>query len=463
MVGFSHMRVPALALAALAGLSLFAQTPRLRVGITSDTHLGLADGPDQLKSVFGTFKRRGTDVVVISGDLVEDGKVAEYAYFLRIWTETFGAKPGRDGAPGLFLVWGNHDYRAASKFRNRTFTAAEADAFMLAHKDEVWRLFFDEPFPGEVYARTYGGVTFVGAHWQHEAETVPWLKAHANEVGTSNLFVYVQHPYLSGTVYLGARNGSPETLTKELSAWPNCFSISGHCHSSLADDTALWQGAFTAMSAGTVKGVSLRHGTGVPSYANGRFSQKNAKPPYPHMKPCAGGRSGQGAVLSLYADRVVVERIDFARDKKVGDDWELPLPLETHPESPFVLATRAKGPEFPVGAKVTAKVVDGCNAMMEPERQLSVQVVQAVPVSKYGRTVWNRFEVLDAATGEVLRTADALQPGQALPLDEGLRMPADCAFALSDLPQGRSVRVRVTPMNAAGVPGRPLAGDVLSL
>lgn len=277
----------------------------LKVGVLSDTHLRLESNSNALGDAFGEFKRRGVDVIVIAGDLVEDGRRAEYELFLKTWTDVFGAKPGKDGAPGLFIAWGNHDYRAASKFRNRTFTPAEADEFMLAHKDEVWRAFFDEPFPGEVYMRTYKGVPFVGAHWRHEDELGPWLKAHAAEIDASKFFVCVHHPHASGTVFGGVKTHC-EQLRNDLAAYPNGFSISGHSHRSLANDAALWQGPFTAMGAGTLR----------------ETGDGKTKP-----------KTRQGAVMSVYPDRVVVSRLDFISRRPLGPDWELPLKTSVLPQA----------------------------------------------------------------------------------------------------------------------------------
>lgn len=429
--------------------------PVLRVGILSDTHLKLTDDSAELGGILEGLKRRGADVIAISGDVVEDGKVAEYARFADIWKGVFGAMPGRAGAPHLFLAWGNHDYRAATKFRGRRMSAAEESEFMLGRKDEVWRMLFDEPFPGEVYAKTFCGVTFVGAHWGHERETGPWLAAHPETVRPDGFFIYVQHLHPSGTVF-GAVTGAA-AVTRDLSAYPRCFAISGHSHMNLADDMALWQGAFTSMAAGTTRGAAVRHGDGVPVYANGRFKRNpKAEPPYPHMATCKAGRSHQGSVLSIYPDRLVIERIDFRSGKPLGDDWILPRPLETHPEAPWRMGAGGTGPEFPAGAVLSAEMRDGVNVMGEPERQLVLRAPQARPTSRYGRAIVNRFEVLDAETDELLLAADALQPGQALPIEDGLKLPAECAFAAADIPAGRKLKLRLTAKTATGVPGRPI-------
>lgn len=435
---------------------------RLRLGVISDTHLRLLDGFDRLERAFRTFRRRQVDAVVVSGDVTDTGKISEFARFHLAWNTVFHASPGKDGAPDLFLVWGNHDVRASAKDRAANVSMDDV-AYMSATGgcDRVWQMIFGEPYPGDIYARKIRGVTFVGAQWKHENEIGAWLKAHSDLTDSDQIFFYVQHPHPSDTVY-GMRT-SAVRATKDLSGCPNCFAISGHSHTTVADGQSLWQGAFTSLAAGTPNVAAPRHGPGVPTYANGCFKPRNAERPYPSMSTCGLGRASHGSVLSLYDDALVIERIDFASGKKVDDDVRLPLPLETHPEDPFVVAAGAAAPEFPPEATVKVRVRDGRNAMGEPERQLYARVEQARAVSPHGRAIVNTFEVLDAETGAVLASADALQPGQGLPVEDGYRHPAECAFALDALPKDRRVQVRVTPRNAAGKGGRPLLSTPLTI
>lgn len=432
---------------------------RLRFGVLSDVHLRLTENPDILLAAFAAFKRRDVEAVAITGDVVEDGKVVEFERFAEVWRTAFGGRPGKDGAPELVVIWGNHDCRAASKYHGKTFSPEEERTFMMHGdgRERVWRMLFDEPFPGGVYLKRVKGVPFVCVHWGAEDAVGAWLKDHEDAVGVTNLFFVLQHPHPSGTVF--GMKTQAKNVTADLANYPNAFVISGHSHTTLADDAALWQGAFTSMAAGTPRGGSPRHGPGAGAFANGAFKPASAKPPYPHMRPCDGGCVSLGAVVTVRDDRVVVERLDFLSGQPVGADWVLPLPLETHPEAPFVFASRAPAPEFAPDAKVSVKIADGTNAMGENERLLQVEVPQARPVGPYSRAIVNTFEVLDAATENVLLKADALQPGQSLPIEKSLGYPACCAFAAADLPSGRSFRVRVTPRNAAGKSGKPLVSE----
>lgn len=430
--------------------------PEVRVGVLSDVHLKLSDRPDVLQSALKTLCAHQVNVVIVSGDLADTGRIDEYARFLEVWKFVFANPPGKGGAPGLFIVWGNHDCRASSKDRAAGVRPDDADGYLMSPggKERVWRMLFDEPYPGEVYARTIHGVVFVGAHWGHEDEAADWLESHASLVGSQKPFFYVQHPHPSGTVFCGMKTGAVR-ITEGLAGFPNAFAISGHSHTSLADETALWQGAFTSMAAGALCAVSCRHGEGVPKYANGYFKPQTAKRPYQHMPSCACGPARHCAVITVRPERICIARLEPLSGRKVGDDWILPVPLEVHPERPFANAEKAPGPEFPANAAVSVSWGPGCNAMGEPERQLSVKVEQARAVAPHGRPIYNTFDVVEVQSGRVVASANALQAGQALPLEDATRPQAECVFPLDALPCGTNLLVRVTPRNAAGVGGRP--------
>lgn len=427
----------------------------LKVGVLSDPHLRADESGDNLRGCFKGLRDRAVEVIVIAGDVTDNGTVEECEHFHRIWMDVFGAIPGTGEAPELFLVWGNHDYRRAAKLRKGCGEAVDGRILMMNNKDSVWRMLTGQPFPGEIFSRKIRGVQFVGSHWGHEKKIGPWLRSHADTVDTSGLFVYVQHPHPPGTVYAGGSSGVA-CETDDLSSYSNCFAISGHSHTNLADDAALWQGSFTSMGAGVTRGAVPRHEQGGPSYRNGCFKLKRAKPPYQHMRTCQTFAGWQGSVMTIGADRISVERIDLRTGDSLGQDWILPLPLETHPESPMIFSSKAKGPEFAKGAEITVKFAEGRNAGGESEKQIIVSVPQARPMSSWGRAISNEFELFALDDGRTLARALALQEGQGLPIKESMAHPAKCVFGADEIPAGMKFGVRVTPINAAGRRGRSI-------
>ena len=438
-----------------------ANEPLLRFGALSDTHLQVTDDPDQLGRVFRWLHGRNPDAVVISGDITEQGLNTEIDFLVRIWNDAF---PGGKAADGRtvekFWVWGNHDYSDASYMRRMPpeKLAEQIKVSVFGDKDAAWRRIGEGAFPGETFTKTIKGFSFVGTHWKHENETVAWLKAHP-EVDTSKFFVYVQHPQPPGTVFYPARKDKVyKGLREEMRAYSNCFMVAGHSHVSVSDDRALWQGDFTVLGAGSTKSVSVRRG-----YENSPGKPEPGKY-VPHTRAVESGRPSQGSLVSVYRDKLIVERVEFRTGEALGDAWELPLPLERHVDEPFVIAAQAPAPEFPAGAKVEVTLQRKAQDRLgRTEAQVRVKTPYAETKGRYGRVVEYLFEALDAASGQVLLSRRTLQDFYTWPEQKARTSGGRCKFAVADLPAGARVRFRVTPCNAAGKGGRSLASEVFKV
>ena len=151
----------------------------------------------------------------------------------------------------------------------------------------------------------------------------------------------------------------------------------------------------------------------------------------------------------------------FAGERKgesLGDAWELPLPLETHAERPYVAANAAPAPEFPAGAKVSVVRAMGKDRKGRQEMQYKVKVPYAQKTGRCGRVIEYRFDAIDAATGKVLVSRVALQDRYGLSENQAAKCQGRCAFAVAEFPEGAKVAFRVTPLNAAGRGGRSITG-----
>lgn len=437
-----------------------AGEPLLRFGYASDTHLAFGDDPQQLGRVFGWFRDRNVDAVVLSGDVTEGGFDGEMDFLLEIWN---GAFPGGTAADGRkvekFWVWGNHDYKDASYMRNLPpeRKAADLKVSMLAHKDATWRKLFGEPFPGEVFHRTVKGFSFVGAHWGHEDEVGDYLAAHANEIDTSKVFFHVQHPHPAGTVYHPSRT-SKSKLRNDLSRYPNCFCLSGHGHESVAYESALWQGDFTALGGSSTKSA----GTFVPR-ENGGWAPW-ARIPEPITPSIGTGNGSHAMLVSVYAHEIVIERHEFVHDEPLGEEWVLPLPLQTHPDAPCVIAESAEPPKFAAEAKLT--VTRGPMKTRQGKKLdcWRIEFPCALPAKRHGRVTDYALKVTDGPDGKVLATRLLTQPKMTLAerrIDRTTKIT--CLIPAEELKVSAAPAFSVTPLNAAGKAGCPLIGDGVSV
>lgn len=433
--------------------------PLLRFGYASDTHLTTSDDPQDLGRVFGWFHSRNVDAVVLSGDITEGGFDAEIDRLLEIWGNAFPDDCASDGRRvEKFWVWGNHDYKDASYMRSLPPERKVEDlkVSMFSHKDESWRKITGEAFQGEVFHKKIKGFSFVGAHWKHENETIEYFRSHASEIDTSKFFVYVQHPHVPGTVYYPGR-AEHSRLRATLSQYSNCFCLSGHGHESAAYESALWQGEFTALGGSSTKSVGTLKGRENSAWASW------CKTPEPITPSIPMGNGRHAMIISVYANELVIERHEFRNDEPLGGEWVLPLPLETHPESPIVIASNAKVPQFAYGAKI--KISRGIMRMRKNAKGecYRVSFPSALATKGNGRVTDYLVAVRKPDSGTPLLSRMVSQPKMTLAerrLESGDKIY--CLIKAEDLKDMQDLEVTVTPMNAAGKGGRPLVGKLQS-
>ena len=342
--------------------------PLLRFGVVSDIHVSaeavgevLKPGTlDQTIAAFRYFDAMKADAVVIAGDMANSGRVAELLAVGKAWDEAFPGGKGSDGRPvEKVFVYGNHDPGRWPKFNTH------GEKLIADDLEGSWEKAFHEPFE-PVYRKTVKGYDFVGVHWGNEGRAAEAIDA-AGKSGKP--FFHIQHPHVKGTVYGGNVWGQDNGRSfAALSKWPQAISFSGHSHSPLENEQSIWQGAFTAIGTASLRYVSIssyRYTQFPRGYENGAAGKGNTSLE-PKVMPGELYHTDmrEGLLVSVYADKIVLTRRDFASERQIGEDWVLPLSTA---ERPFDLAARrakAVPPQFGDGAKlelarVRAKVAAG--------------------------------------------------------------------------------------------------------
>ena len=163
----------------------------------------------------------------------------------------------------------------------------------------------------------------------------------------------------------------------------------------------------------------------------------------------------QGLVVTVFGDRMELERYDFRKFVHTAPTWRVPLPLarESRPYALEPRASRWPVPQFPDGAKLTlftsntetrggkweiVLVADFPNAAAVDNARAFDYELRAVPTDG-SKPVVKRF----------------LSPAfHKLKEDE----PARMKFWMNvlDLPQDQEYRIEVYPRNCFGVCGKPL-------
>ncbi len=311
----------------------------------------------------------------------------------------------------------------------------------------VWPRLFGEEYASFFHKRVKG-YDFIGVNW----DFVGWsgeIKGLDDYLASQALpvdrpFFYIQHAHPKGTCHgdkvWGQDNGSS---TNVLAKYPNAIALSGHSHTTIADERAIWQGAFTSIGCGSLYYLGMVPG--------GEIAQP----------PKGGGR--HGLLLDLFEDRVVVERRDFFHDEELAPKWDFPATYAPDAVRPYSFAWRAAHcgvPEFPRKAAVT--LTPTSPKSFASGRLCPMDV--SFPLAKDGRNGGRlaEFEVrieCEGTNGPALVKTKRVLPPNSFWARPRWGETVTTRLAVRDLPGGRPFRVAVRPANAFGGLGRPLYSE----
>ena len=458
------------AVAALGAPNLWGHErdrPLLTLGVVSDTHIG----PREAAATFGRtlrfFRDRKVDAVMNCGDLADWGLLSGFKYVAEAWHKVFPGGKGAEGRPvqKLFCT-GNHDYEGwwypdmAAEMHALGYSEDEA-AVKLGMKT-CWETVFQETF-APIRRRSVNGFDFISAEW-YGRDRAPghnlaadWLKTNGGALDPAKPFFFFLHaPPAETTTGSFSRNPVQRQITQALSAFPNAIAISGHAHRTINDERTIWQGAFTVVSVPSLSHAGVRDG----GYENGGDardgSSTRAMPIIParlrHERP-------QGLVVTVFRDRMELERYDFVRFVHTAPTWIVPLPLTAanRPYAPKAHAARIPVPEFPSDATLSlvTRNTETRGGKWEIVMIADFPAATAVPAAR-AFDYELRAVPVDGAPPLVKRF---LSPAfHKMKDEEPPRM--EFWFNVLDLPQDVEYRVEVYPRNCFGVCGKPLVSAV---
>lgn len=435
------------------------EKPQLKIGVLSDTHISVRSTSKAfLYDAFKYFAAEAVDVVVIAGDVCHDGNLDELAIVVDNWKRAF--PDGMNAAGGKvypFFIFGNHDYHEASYQRDKEISEAQKGNILLYNKQKAWEMITGEKdFSGEVFMREIKGFKFIGAHWGAQGQRlVEFLEQNSSQIPKDRPFFYVQHSHPRGTCYMGRSGGDAGINHSTLMKFPNLFAFSGHSHTSFSYDDAIWQGGFCSMGVS-----SLRSQRGRRNLYNSPLSKRAvAEGKFTYMRPTVMGMATHAAIVTVYPSRTVVTRHDISNNAElIGEEWSLPFPYQHDLENPCLIAHKALPPEFEHGSTVAATVKKvKTYPSKKAVRALRIDFPAAKGTSSHSRVVDYRVEVFG---DDGKRVAERLVAQEYVAQAEKhtLQHSGWCAFGLEELPSGKDLTVRVTPMNAGGKSGKSIEG-----
>ena len=344
---------------------------RLKIGLLSDIHITRADSCGMFEKALRSFDKWKVDGVLCCGDIADWGVAPQIELTAQTWFKVFPKGRRSDGEPVANLLhYGDHDcsgysYRNHPHCREDYPDVEEMKKVMIRYADRkaIWENAFKEEWAPIVHKRVKG-YDFVLSHFtcgekgNEWGNRVPGLEDFFAKLKPKLVkgkpFFYSQHRIPRGTVGGEYIYGQDEGQTTKLfSQFPDLCAFCGHKHLTATDEQAIWQGAFTCVQVPSLSYCCTQGGRDN-GYAD---SDNKCRPPDWLMPMVPLGHTKQGLLLTVYDEAMVISRIDFRHEKRLGPDWVIPLPL-SRGNHPFNYARRAaeeKAPNFAAGAELAVK------------------------------------------------------------------------------------------------------------
>ena len=437
--------------------------PKLRVGVLSDIHL-LRQKDSMHSDVYFEkalrwYDAEKADAVLLCGDIADCGLVAELEYAAEIWNRVFPGGRRSDGEPIKHLFhFGDHDYGGyAHKYpwAKRSSIDPDAPNHALVNEDVVaiWdRLSHEKWEPIQV--KEVKGYKFVLAHHPHNLQKGTVIPGLAEALAAANPdpkkpFFFSMHRPVYGTLpewNPGALAADPNH--QALRKYPNVLAFFGHCHRNCADELNLWQGEYTVVHVPSTSYCGTRGGR-ENSFSCGNKPDKK-RPQQMQRVDCFS--SNHALFMTVYDDRIVLNRRDVRHDAPMGLDWVIPLPSPDGSCSEDARKALSLPPEFPEGAVATVAERRGKNRAKQEVDQVVVRFPPAH--SCKGRPRAYDYEVVASAEG--FKFARRVFSTRAYWPESDEKELSECVFGKSELPAGKKVSFTVRPADSYGQHGSPL-------
>ena len=439
--------------------------PELTLGVISDTHIGTLASAVTLERTLSFFRDSKVDAVMICGDLADWGLLSGFKYVAETWEKVFPHGKGAGGRPvqKLFCT-GNHDYEGwwygDMTAEMHALGYDEDEALVKLGMKKCWEEVFQEEFDA-IRKRTVNGFDFISAEWHGYDKspgydkTAEWFAAHGRELDPVKPFFFYLHQPPAGTTAGSWETKLARMQTDSLSPYPNAVAFSGHTHWTLNDERSIWQGAFTAVSVPSLSCTGVMDG-----YENGSDVRNGKTTRAMPMLPARFRmEEPQGLVVTVYSDRMEMERYDFMKFVHTGKTWNVPFAPIAPEERPYTFkahSVRTPVPEFSEKAKLNlfTRNTETRGGKWAIVLVAGFPAAKAVPEARAFD-----YELRAVLTdGTVAMVKRFLSPAfHKLKEDEPDRM----TFWLNvlDLPQDVEYHIEVYPRNCFGVCGKPLVSE----
>ncbi len=444
-------------------LGIGGPKPNLVFGVISDLHITTQESTEVFRRTLEYFRDRKVDAVVVSGDLSDWGLRSGLQYIADAWESVFpgGCAPDGRKVERLFCT-GNHDYDGWW-YGDMTLDMhvqgySEDEALSKLGMKKCWEEVFHEPFE-LIRRRTVKGYDFVSAEWNGgkgwDKAAEAWFAKNGATLDPKKPFFFFTHYPLGNTTSCSRRDGRdayPEIPS--FRNMPNAVAFTGHCHWTLNDERSIWQGAYTAIAVPSMSYTTIPKG-----YENGSDKRTGVSSLSMPIIPARRYlKEAQGYLVSVFDDRMEVERRDFTEGVEAAPAWIVTPPAADASRYAFANSEkRTPVPQFPAGAKVKTYTSN----FETRNFTWTIMTMVEFPSAKASKGRVFDYEVrAEMEDGSVAAVKRFLAPAfYRLERDE----PAVQSFAFDsrDLPERGRYRLCVYPRNCFGACGRPIRSAVL--
>ena len=448
--------------AAAGVFAAVAKPEPVKIAVLSDIHVSKPKFQKVFRDALAVLAKRNPDGVLIAGDLIDNAVESQLKLVADAWYDVFPDDKAPDGRHvEKIFVHGNHDieghtYGPFIKDFGEERTKAE---LISNRRAEVWKRLFKIDW-APIRIVDVKGWKFVCVDWNYDTKEAleRFFAEHGKALAKEKAFFYVQHKHPTGTCNsVGNSVPSSPAATPILSRYPNCVAFSGHSHYSIHDERAIWQGAFTSVGLSTLASPCLFGGR--ENTKRGRlFDTVDEQMPALYTRACK-----QGIFMEIWSDRIVMERLELVRNKKLAPDWTLPFPLIG--DCPYGYGKRAaneKTPRFPAGAKVSVSAVKGMDRARKPVDQLNVSFPNVFARDGVRPLDFEvQLEVADADITKIEKTKRVYSKW-CCSTEDADEKTVTCAYAFHEVPEKLPYRFLVRPCGFFGAKGPAIASGWFS-
>jgi len=314
-----------------------------KIGIISDfqlkkyyTNIAFKYYSDNVYRALKVFKKYNVDIIIIAGDITNDGQIVNYLYFKEIYYSVFE----NNKSPILISLMGNHDYN------DRNYTK-------LGNQKKFYDFVNSYPYSHYIinnYHFIFWSNYFIRNDFSEKIEYA-WVKsrieyARKNKKRPGDPNFVISHMPPLKTVYGSENIWGNRDVYKILKDYPEVISISGHSHYSLRNIKSIWQGEFTAINIQSISYVDLDK-----FYTNCRQVRfESAK------------KDAMGLIFYLNENNAVFDRIQFFNEEIMDERWNINFPIDVSKfKYKFNLMNKKMKPVFDKVSKINIQKINRNN------------------------------------------------------------------------------------------------------